>query len=242
MLPSKTFTFKIGHMLHRLIATLYNEGPFEVWAMADEQGSESRAFHEALGRLVSIALRMEIAIEDIANELIGVKSTPTVNINPNGDSEVFFSATDATGRFILDLAGAKPPTPLPTSLITTQDEDPYISTVHDGVTEMVQTGRGKVYVTLNFDRNRKPIEVIGTIGKAGGEESALLEWACRATSVALQSGVSIDSITSMGKEITTTPVWNRQDDISKSVLIKSIPHAVTHVVSKHARGVMVPLV
>ena len=241
-LPSRTLTFKIGRTVHRLTATLYNGQPFEVWAIADEQGSESRAFHEALGRLVSIALRMEIPVEEVSGELLGVKSTPTVNIDTTGSPVMFSSATDATGRFLLELAGIELPAPLPVALNAPQSDERYLSTMRMGVTEMVRTGLGKVYVTLNFDDNINPVEVMGAISKAGDEEAALLEWACRATSVALQSAVSIDSITSIGEGITTSPVWNRQDDGSKSILIRSIPHAVTHVVSKHARGAALSLV
>jgi hypothetical protein len=36
VLPSKTFTFKIGHTQHRLIATLYEGRPFEIWAALHE--------------------------------------------------------------------------------------------------------------------------------------------------------------------------------------------------------------
>ena len=241
VIPSKNFTFKIGQTTHRLIVTLHHGNPFEVWAMADEQGSESRAFHEALGRLVSIALRMEIPVEVIADELIGVKSTPTVNII-DGQPVVLSSATDATGRFLLEVANITPPALIPAATGSVRDTEHYISTMRDGITEMVPTARGKVYVTLTFDENVKPIEVTAALGKAGDEEGALLEYACRSTSAALQAGVDIDTITSMGAEITTSPMWHRQDDGSKSVLILSVPHAVTYVISKHAQGAALTMV
>lgn len=238
VLPSKTYSFLIGGVTHRLTVTLYEGKPFEVWASADELGSESRAFHEALGRLVSIALRMEMPIEDIAAELLGVKSTPTVNYGEDGERVMLASATDATGRFISELAGLDVPDPL--SLPDGDAAAQPTSSILDGITEQVQTASGKVYVTVNFDRENRPVEVFGAVGKAGNEEGALLEFACRLASNVLREG-DTKAITGAGDRITTTPVWNQQQDGTKSVQIRSIPHAVTHVVSKHADGPRLPM-
>jgi ribonucleoside-diphosphate reductase alpha chain len=62
-----------------------------------------------------------------------------------------------------------------------------------GVTEMVNTGCGHIYVTVNFD-SQGISEVFSTLGKAGGCAAAQLEAISRLTSVALRSGIDIDSI------------------------------------------------
>jgi ribonucleoside-diphosphate reductase alpha chain len=65
--------------------------------------------------------------------------------------------------------------------------------VTTGVTERVNTGCGYIYVTVNFD-NRGISEVFSTLGKAGGCAAAQLEAISRLTSVALRSGIDVDSI------------------------------------------------
>jgi ribonucleoside-diphosphate reductase alpha chain len=62
-----------------------------------------------------------------------------------------------------------------------------------GVTERVNTGCGYIYVTVNFDQQGIS-EVFSTLGKAGGCAAAQLEAISRLTSLALRSGIDIDSI------------------------------------------------
>jgi ribonucleoside-diphosphate reductase alpha chain len=62
-----------------------------------------------------------------------------------------------------------------------------------GVTERVNTGCGYIYVTVNFDQQGIS-EVFSTLGKAGGCAAAQLEAISRLTSVALRSGIEMDSI------------------------------------------------
>jgi len=62
-----------------------------------------------------------------------------------------------------------------------------------GVTEMVNTGCGHIYVTVNFD-SRGISEVFSILGKAGGCAAAQLEAISRLTSLALRSGIDVDSI------------------------------------------------
>ena len=62
-----------------------------------------------------------------------------------------------------------------------------------GITERVSTGCGYIYVTVNFDE-RGIAEVFSTLGKAGGCAAAQLEAISRLTSLALRSGVDVNSI------------------------------------------------
>ncbi len=62
-----------------------------------------------------------------------------------------------------------------------------------GITERVSTGCGYIYVTVNFDE-QGIAEVFATLGKAGGCAAAQLEAISRLISIALRSGVDLDSI------------------------------------------------
>jgi ribonucleoside-diphosphate reductase alpha chain len=62
-----------------------------------------------------------------------------------------------------------------------------------GVTERVNTGCGYIYVTVNFDSGGIS-EVFSVLGKAGGCAAAQLEAISRLTSLALRSGIDVDSI------------------------------------------------
>jgi ribonucleoside-diphosphate reductase alpha chain len=62
-----------------------------------------------------------------------------------------------------------------------------------GVTERVNTGCGYIYVTVNFD-SRGISEVFSTLGKAGGCAAAQLEAISRLTSLALRSGIDVESL------------------------------------------------
>ncbi len=65
--------------------------------------------------------------------------------------------------------------------------------VTTGVTERVNTGCGYIYVTVNFDQQGIS-EVFSILGKAGGCAAAQLEAISRLTSLALRSGIAIESI------------------------------------------------
>ena len=62
-----------------------------------------------------------------------------------------------------------------------------------GVTELINTGCGKLYVTVNQD-NQGFCEVFAQMGKTGGCASSQIESTGRLISLALRSGVKIDAI------------------------------------------------
>ncbi len=65
--------------------------------------------------------------------------------------------------------------------------------VTKGITERVNTGCGYIYVTINFDE-QGIAEVFATLGKAGGCAAAQLEAISRLISLALRSGIDVNSI------------------------------------------------
>ena len=96
-----------------------------------------------------------------------------------------------------------------------------------GVTDLVRTGHGNMYVNITFDDTGKPFEVFTTLGKAGGCDSANLEAVARLVSLALRSGIDPDEIVHHLQGITCCPAWDG------GTLIRSAPDAMAHVLTNH---------
>jgi ribonucleoside-diphosphate reductase alpha chain len=99
-----------------------------------------------------------------------------------------------------------------------------------GVTERVRTGHGNMYVTINFDEAGNPFEVFGTLGKAGGCDSAQLEAISRLVSLALRSGIDPRSVIEQLRGITCCPAWD------SGTLVRSGPDAVALALERQLKG------
>jgi ribonucleoside-diphosphate reductase alpha chain len=97
----------------------------------------------------------------------------------------------------------------------------------EGFTEVVKTGYGNLYVTVNLYEGR-PFEVFVQIGKSGYTTMADAEAIGRLTSLALRSGISIKEVVEQLEGIGgASPVF------SDGKLIMSIPDAIASVLRKH---------
>lgn len=103
--------------------------------------------------------------------------------------------------------------------------------IMSGSTYKITTGYGKLFVTVNHDEDGNPFEVFATIGKTGGFFAAKSEAICRLVSLALRSGVSVQTVIAQLKGIRgPMPAW------SKTGLILSIPDALANVLEQHIKG------
>ena len=110
--------------------------------------------------------------------------------------------------------------------------------VLESKTVQVETGRGKIYVTLSFTSEGLPFEVFTNHGKAGGNDSAMAEALSRMISLSLRSGVSPDDVIDQLINIVDAPVW----DQGRQIL--SVPDAIAKVMLEHSssppRGSLAP--
>ena len=89
-----------------------------------------------------------------------------------------------------------------------------------GYTRKIRTGCGPLYITINKDKNGI-CEVFSTLGMSGGCAAAQLEATSRLTSMALRSGVDVESIVKNLKGIRCpSPMWN------EGKMVLSCPDAI----------------
>jgi ribonucleoside-diphosphate reductase alpha chain len=99
--------------------------------------------------------------------------------------------------------------------------------VTQGVTERINTGEGKIYITINEDE-QGVCEVFSTIGKAGGNAAAQSEAISRLISLSLRSGVDPTELIKELKGISgPTPVWDNGE------LVLSTPDAIGKALERH---------
>ena len=101
----------------------------------------------------------------------------------------------------------------------------------EGFTEVIKTGYGNLYVTVNTFEGR-PVEVFVQIGKSGYSTMADAEATGRLVSLALRSRIAVEDVIEQLEGIGgSSPVF------SEGKLVMSIPDAVATVLKRHFVGV-----
>ena len=91
----------------------------------------------------------------------------------------------------------------------------------NGVTQRIETGYGKVYVTINEDENGRPFELFANIGHSGGYTNSFTEALAKVISTALRSGVDPEEIVDELHGTRSPKVaWDKGEQI------QSIPDAI----------------
>jgi ribonucleoside-diphosphate reductase alpha chain len=91
----------------------------------------------------------------------------------------------------------------------------------NGVTQRVETGYGKLYVTINEDENGRPFELFANIGHSGGYTNSFTEALAKVISTALRSGVDPEEIVDELQGTRSPKVaWDKGEQI------QSIPDAI----------------
>ncbi|WP_198664558.1 adenosylcobalamin-dependent ribonucleoside-diphosphate reductase [Halorubrum sp. 48-1-W] len=90
-----------------------------------------------------------------------------------------------------------------------------------GVTQRVETGYGKLYVTINEDEDGRPFELFANIGHSGGYTNSFTEALAKVISTALRSGVDPEEIVDELQGTRSPKVaWDKGEQI------QSIPDAI----------------
>ncbi|WP_322487298.1 vitamin B12-dependent ribonucleotide reductase [Chloroflexus sp.] len=97
-LPSHSFPVVTPLGKLRLFVTELEGKPFEVFAIIGRAGSDVTAFTEAIGRLISLALRCGVPVKLIAEQLRGIGGSRSAGFGPDRVRSV----PDAIGKVLLD--------------------------------------------------------------------------------------------------------------------------------------------
>ncbi len=91
-------TYKLNTAYGHLYVTVNedNHGPFEVFASLGKTGGFFSAQTEAITRMISLALRSNIAVEEVIGQLKGIRG-PDVSF---ADGEMIYSLPDAIGKIL----------------------------------------------------------------------------------------------------------------------------------------------
>ncbi len=103
-------------------------------------------------------------------------------------------------------------------------------TVVRGSTQKIETGYGKLYVTINEDENGL-FEVFAQIGRGGGYTASFTEAVARLISLCLRSGLPADEVIDQLEGIRSPRLaWDHQEKIY------SIPDALSKALKRHLSG------
>ena len=95
-LDSKTYCVPTGYGKLYITVAEFDDKPFEVFCTIGKSGGSIMAKAEAVGRLVSLALRNDVSVEDVVDQLIDIDGG-----NPLAWKQIVIkSIPDAVGRIL----------------------------------------------------------------------------------------------------------------------------------------------
>jgi ribonucleoside-diphosphate reductase alpha chain len=156
-----------------------------------------------------------------------------VTIYRDGSRDEQVLSTGATERARKAAAAGHSVSVAPESLELAEEKKPrHRPLLTQGVTQKIPTGCGNLYITINEDEEGI-CEVFSTMGKSGGCAASQSEAVSRMVSLALRSGVSIDSIIKQVKGIRCpSPAWGEGGSIL------SCPDAIGRALERYTKDGM----
>ena len=99
-------------------------------------------------------------------------------------------------------------------------------------TTRLATERGNLFVTVSVDDDGRPLEILGSLGKAGSPEQGMVETACRLISLHLRRGTPLDEIVGQCRLITDMQPWPNPMPGGRTVLVRGIADGIAHILKQ----------
>jgi ribonucleoside-diphosphate reductase alpha chain len=118
-LALRGYTMKMNSPLGDLYVTINEDErgrPFEVFCTLGKAGGAAMADAEAMGRLMSLALRSGISIQQVKEQVRGISCDRAVGLGPNKVLSVPDAVGQAIERYLEEKAGVQEALPLPVPL------------------------------------------------------------------------------------------------------------------------------
>jgi ribonucleoside-diphosphate reductase alpha chain len=115
-LALRGYTMKMNSPLGDLYVTINEDErgrPFEVFCTLGKAGGAAMADAEAMGRLMSLALRSGISIQQVKEQVRGISCDRAVGLGPNKVLSVPDAVGQAIERYLEEKAGVQEALPLP---------------------------------------------------------------------------------------------------------------------------------
>lgn len=176
------------------------------------------------------ATRDDVRKAYMAAYKLGCKGV-TIYRDGSRDEQVLHSG--ATEKARKAAAAAQSVAAASSAFVPAEDKKPrHRPTLTQGATQKIPTGCGNLYITINEDEEGI-CEVFSTMGKSGGCAASQSEAVSRMVSLALRSGVSIDSIVRQVKGIRCpSPAWG------EGGAILSCPDAIGRALERYVKDNM----
>ena len=101
-------------------------------------------------------------------------------------------------------------------------------------TTQLATERGNLFVTVCVDDDGRPVEVLGSLGKAGSPERGMVETACRLISLHLRRGTPLADIVDECRGIAEMQPWPNRMPGGRTVQVRGIADGIAHVLREFA--------